>query len=299
MKPEIELKGVIAPMLTPFKENRDLNIDALKMLADWLIGQGVHGLFPVSTVGEAAKLGVEEKKTIIKSVVDIANGRVPVIAGTGFPDEKRTIELTKYAQDVGADAAIIVEPYYQKPPVEALYEYYESINDSMRDFPIVLYNIPSFAGYELTPELVAKCAALENVVGIKDSSGDIVKFNSMLHLAGDRIAVLQGVDALFFPSLAIGSPGGMMGGANVAAKMEVDMYNAFGKGDFEEARKIHARLLPLWLALSEFGTFPVSFKEATTMMGIPMGPARKPTEQLVNAQKNRLREILRQAGLLE
>jgi 4-hydroxy-tetrahydrodipicolinate synthase len=299
MKPKIELKGVIVPMLTPFKENGDLNINALKMLADWLVGQGVHGLFPVSTVGEAAKLSVEEKKSIIKSVVDIANDRVPVIAGTGFPDERRTIELTKYAHDVGAAAAIIVEPYYQKPSVEALYEYYETINDSIKDFPIVLYNIPSFAGYELTPELVAKCADLENVVGIKDSSGDIAKFNSMLYLAGDKIAVLQGVDALFFPSLTIGSPGGMMGGANVVAKMEVDIYNAFAKGDFEKARKIHARLLPIWLALSGYGTFPVSLKEATTMMGIPMGPARKPTEPLSNALTNKLREILRQGGLLE
>jgi len=299
MKPEISLKGVVVPMLTPFKENGDLNTDALRMLTDWLIEQGIHGLFPVSSIGEAAKLSMDEKKTIIKTVVDVTNGRVLVVPGTGFPDERRTVQLTKYAQDVGADAALIVEPYYQKPSVEALYDYYKTINDSIKDFPLVLYNIPIFAGYELTPELVAKCADLENVVGIKDSGGDISKFNFMLHLAGDRIAVLQGIDLLFLPSLAIGSPGAMIGGGNVAAKPEVQMYNAFIDGDLKKARSIHEKLVPLWLVLGGYGTFPVSYKEAVTMLGIPMGPARKPAEPLMDDQRKKMKETLTQVGLLQ
>jgi 4-hydroxy-tetrahydrodipicolinate synthase len=298
MKPKITLRGVIIPMLTPFKENGDLNIDALKMLTDWLIEQGIHGLFPVSSIGEAAKLSMDEKKTIIKTVVDVTNGRVLVVPGTGFPDERRTVQLTKYAQDAGADAALIVEPYYQKPSAQALYDYYKTVNDSVKDFPLVLYNIPIFAGYELTPELVAKCANLENVVGIKDSGGDISKFNFMLHLARDRIAVLQGIDLLFLPSLAIGSPGAMIGGGNVAAKPEVQMYNAFIDGDLEKARSIHEKLVPLWLVLGGYGNFPASYKEAVTMLGIPMGPARKPTEPLTDDQKKKMKETLIQVGLL-
>jgi 4-hydroxy-tetrahydrodipicolinate synthase len=299
MKPGISLKGVIVPMLTPFKENGDLNTVALRMLTDRLIEQGVHGLFPVSSIGEAAKLSMEEKKKIIKTVVDVTNGRVLVVPGTGFPDERRTIELTKYAQDAGADAALIVEPYYQKPSAEALYDYYKTINDSVKDFPLLLYNIPTFAGYELTPELVAKCADLENVVGIKDSGGDISKFNYMLHLAGDRIAVLQGIDLLFLPSLAIGSPGAMIGGGNVAAKPEVQMYKAFIEGNLEKARSIHERLVRLWLVLGGYGNFPVSYKEAVTMLGIPMGPARKPSEPLSDDQRKNLKDTLIQVGLLK
>jgi 4-hydroxy-tetrahydrodipicolinate synthase len=298
MKPQISLKGVIIPMLTPFKENGDLDIDSLKMLTDWLIKQGISGLFPVSSIGEAAKLSMDEKKIIIKTVIDHVNNRVLVIPGTGFADERRTIQLTKYAQDVGADAALIVEPYYQKPSAEALYDYYKTVNDSVTDFPLVLYNIPSFAGYELPPELVAKCADLENVVGIKDSGGDISKFTFTLHLAGDKIAVLQGIDLLFLPSLAIGSPGAMIGGGNVAAKLEVEMYDAFTEGDFEKAKSIHDKLVALWLVLGGYGTFPVSYKEAVTMLGIPMGPARKPAEQLTDNQKKKLKETLIQVGLL-
>ncbi|MEM1539643.1 MAG: 4-hydroxy-tetrahydrodipicolinate synthase [Candidatus Bathyarchaeia archaeon] len=293
-----KFKGVIVPMLTPFDENGDLNVDALRMLTEWLIEQGVHGLFPVSSIGEAAKLSMEEKRTVIKTVVDAANGRVPVIPGTGFPDVKRTLQLTKFAQDVGADAALIVEPYYQKPSAEALYDYYKTINDCVEDFPLVLYNIPPFAGYELTPELVVKCADLENVVAIKDSGGDMGKFNLMLYMAGMKIAVLQGIDLLLLPSLVIGSPGGMVGGANVAAKMEVEMYNAFIEGNLEKARRIHDKLVPLWHALGGYGTFPVAYKEAVTMMGIPVGPARKPAEPLKEAEKMRLKEILQKCGLL-
>lgn len=298
VKPKIELKGVIVPMLTPFEDNGDLNVDSLRMLTDWLIEQEVHGLFPISSIGEAAKLSMEEKKTIIKIVVDAANGRVPVIPGTGFPDDRRTLQLTKYAHDSGADAALIVEPYYQKPSAEALYNYYKAINDAVKDFPLILYNVPPFAGYELTPELVAKCADLENVVAIKDSGGDMSKFNFMLHLAGKKIAVLQGIDILFLPSLTIGSPGGMIGGANVAARLEVEIYNAFVQGKLEKAKEVHDKLLPLWYVLSGYGKFPVPFKEAVTMMGIPMGPARKPAEPLKYGQRKKLEDILKECELL-
>jgi 4-hydroxy-tetrahydrodipicolinate synthase len=299
MKPRISLKGVVVPMLTPFKENGDLNTVALRMLTDRLIEQGVEGLFPVSSIGEAAKLSMDEKKSIIKTVVDATNGRVFVVPGTGFPDERRTVQLTKHAQDAGADAALIVEPYYQRPSAEALYDYYKTINDSVKDFPLVLYNIPTFAGYELTPELVAKCADLENVVGIKDSGGDISKFNFMLHLAGDRIAVLQGIDLLFLPSLAIGSPGAMIGGGNVAAKPEVQMYNAFIEGNLEKAKSIHERLVSLWLVLGGYGNFPASYKEAVTMLGIPMGPPRKPSDPLTGEQRKKLKDTLIKVGLLQ
>lgn len=298
MKPNIELKGVIVPMLTPFKRNGELNIDALKMLTEHLIEQEINGLFPVSSIGEAAKLSLEEKKTIIKVVVDVANGRVPVIPGTGFPDEKRTIQLTRYAQDVGANGAVIVEPYYQKPSFKALYQYYKNINRSVKNFPLLLYNIPSLAGYELTTKLVVSCTDLDNIVGIKDSSGNLAEFSILLNSIGDKIAILQGLDILFFPSLMIGAPGGMLGGGNIACRLEVEMYKAYLRKEIKKARSIHEKLIPLWNFLGSYGTFPVPFKEALALMGIPVGPARMPAEPLTNAQKKKLRELLVQIGLL-
>lgn len=298
MKPSIELKGIIIPMLTPFKRNGDLNIDALKIFTEHLIEQEINGLFPVSSIGEAAKLSMEEKKTVIKVVVDVANNRIPVIPGTGFPDERRTIQLTRYAQDVGADGAVIVEPYYQKPSFKALYHYYRTINKSIKNFPLLLYNIPSLAGYELTTKLVASCADLDNIVGIKDSSGNLAEFNMMLNTVGDKIAILQGLDILFLPSLIIGAPGGMLGGGNIACKLEVEMYKAYLRGEIQKARSIHEKLVPLWTILGGYGTFPVSFKEALTLMGIPAGPARIPAEPLTRIQKKKLREVLMQIGLL-
>ncbi|MEM3697274.1 MAG: 4-hydroxy-tetrahydrodipicolinate synthase [Candidatus Bathyarchaeia archaeon] len=298
MKPSIELKGVIVPMLTPFKRNGELNMDALKMLTEHLIEQEINGLFPVSSIGEAAKLSMEEKKIIIKMVVDVANGRVPVIPGTGFPDEKRTIQLTRYARDVGADGVVIVEPYYQKPSFKALYQYYKRINRAVKNFPLLLYNIPSLAGYELTTKLVVSCADLDNIVGIKDSSGNLAEFTILLNTIGDKIAILQGLDILFFPSLMMGAPGGMLGGGNIAGKLEVEMYKACLRGEIKKAKSIHDRLVPLWNILGSYGTFPVPFKEALTLMRIPVGPARMPAEPLTNAQKKRLREVLIQIGLL-
>jgi len=300
MKPEIKLEGVIVPMLTPMKENEDLDLDGAKRLTDWLIEKGVHGVFPVSNVGEAGKLSMEEKKSLIKAVVEAANGRVPVVAGVGFPEARRTIELTRYAADVGADAGLIMQPYgCFKPSDEALYDYYRTINDSVNEFPLVLYNIPVTSGYELSPELVAKCADLSNIVAIKDSGGDIKKHEYMLKFAGDRIKIFQGVDILFFPSLAVGAKGGFLGGGNFAADIEVGLYNSFVGGDVKRAMELHHKIVTFFNGIIEMGKLVSSLKCATSMVSVHVGPERKPSETLTKNEVQRIRNVLEEVGLLD
>jgi len=299
VKPRIELKGVIAAMVTPFNESGDLDIDVTKTLVNWLISKGVQGIFPISSVGEVAKLTMEEKKKLIEVTVDSANGRILVIPGTGFPDQKRTEELTKYAKEVGADAALIVQPYYQRPSAEILYDYFKAINDGVADFPLLLYNIPFWCGYELSPEMISTLSSLRNIVGVKDSGMDMINLNRTLYLVGKEIVVLQGADMLFLPSLVLGCPGGVLAGANIVPELELKLYDSFIKGNLRDAKATHDALLPLWLALEDYGSFPSLFKEAVTARGIPVGPARKPTKPPTLRQKERLRQVLMQLQVVE
>ena len=299
VKPKIRLEGVIAAMVTPFQKNGDLNIDAMKTLVEWLISKGVQGIFPISSVGETAKLTMEEKKRLIRVTVDSANGRALVMPGTGFPDQRRTEELTKYAKEVGADAALIVQPYYQRPSAEILYDYFKAINDAVNDFPLLLYNIPFWCGYELSPEMISTLSRLRNIVGVKDSGMNMINFNLTLHLVRKKIAVLQGADMLFLPSLVLGCPGGILAGANIVPELELEIYNSFIKGNLEDAKAMHDALLPLWLALEDYGSFPSLFKEAVAARGIPVGPARKPARPPTLKQKERLRQVLMQLQVVE
>lgn len=293
-----KLKGVIVAMLTPFKDNYELNVEALRDFTEWLVGCGVHGLFPCGSIGEAPKMSMEERKLVMKTVVDSAPSDVPVIPGAGFPDHVRTIELLKYAKDVGCAGALVVPPYYCAPSEETLLDYYKTVAEAVPDLPLVLYNIPQFVGYRLTPSLLSRCAEVPNIVGLKDSGGDFMTFNQLINTLGDKFIVLQGFDSLLYPSLLVGSPGGFVGGASVAAKLEVEMYNAFVAGNLDKAREIHDKLLKLWRILS-YGTFPTPFKEAATMVsGVPMGPPRKPALQLSQKDKEELRRVLEEIGLL-
>jgi 4-hydroxy-tetrahydrodipicolinate synthase len=294
-----ELKGIIPAMLTPFKKDFSVNVEALKQFTQILLEWEVHGLFPTGSIGEAAKLNLKERKLVIKTVIDEAKGRTLVIPGVGFPDYKRTVELIKFVEDIGCDAALIIPPYYQRLSEEALYDYYKSIAESVKDFPLILYNIPMFAGYSLSLKLVERCSETENIIGIKDSSGNIMSFNFMLHALKGKFAILQGIDFLLFPSLVLGSPGGFLGGANIAGKLEVEMYNEFIDRNFEKARSIHDRLVPLWRILS-YGTFPVAYKAASSLVtGIDLGPVRKPALPLPEKEMSELKKILTEIGLIE
>jgi 4-hydroxy-tetrahydrodipicolinate synthase len=293
-KPDIELKGVIVPMLTPFQRNEDLDEEAVRRYSRWLIESGVHGLFPNSSMGEFTKLSVEERKRLISIVVDETNGKIPVIAGTGDVSTRNTLTLTKYAKDAGADAAVVVTPYYVHPTEDALYEHYKSISDQI-DIPIAVYDIPEATGYSVRPELVARLADLDNVVAIKDSSSDMTKFIRELRHVGDKVAVLQGSEYLFVPSLAMGGPGGILGIASACPSFVVKMYETYIKGNMSKAVEMQMQLVQL---LDKFGQglrsydFTAAVMEAVTVRGIPMGNVRRPGTPVTKELEGSVKDIL-------
>jgi len=292
-----QLRGVIVPIVTPLKPDESLDLEILRSLVDQLIEQGVHGLFANGTTGEYPKLAFEERKKVIEIVVDQTNGRIPVMAGTGGVSTKEAIEMTQYAQDAGADYAVVVEPFYFHPTPDAIFDHYEVISEES-DIPLIVYEIPSMTGYSLSPELLARIATIDSIVAMKDSSGDMWKFQQKLHLTGNDICVIQGAEPLFLPSLVIGSPAGVLGGANIFANLEVKLYESFTKGDFKTALQIHNMLIPILRSLS-CETYPAAIKEAMEITGIKVGPVRKPALPLTQNQRKEIEQELTKIGIIK
>lgn len=293
-KPSLFLEGVIVPMLTPFTDDEEIDEEALRHLTNWLIDNGVHGLFPNSSMGEFAKLFVEERKRVIDIVVDETNGRVPVVAGTGDVSTKIVMDITGHAKDAGADAVVVVSPYYGEPVEEALFDHYKFINDNI-DVPIVVYDIPMCTGYSLKPELVARLSELENVVAFKDSSGNMNKVLWTIQFTGGKISILQGFETLFVPTLLMGAHGGILGTANWCPRFMVDMYDTFKRGEIKEAAEMQKKLLQAFTILNENN---ISAKQAAAMQGISLGIQRKPCPPLKVGQEEAVRKSLMKLGVL-
>jgi len=293
----LHLKGVIVPMLTPFKDDEELDEESIREYTGWLIESGVHGLFPNSSMGEAPKLILSERKKFIDIVVDEANGKVPVCAGAGEVSTKATIELTRHAKDAGADAVVIVEPYYIHPSEEALLDHYRTISEKV-DIPIIVYDIPEATGYSLSAELVAELAEINNVVAVKDSSCDMMKFIREVRLAGDKIDVLQGAESLFVASLVMGGSGGILGIASACPRFTVEIYDEFIKGNVKKAVEMQMKLDRL---INEFEKYNYiqAVKQAINLQGIRFGGIRKPDLPIKEKQKEEIKKILVQLGFLK
>ena len=288
------LEGVIVPMLTPFKDNEEIDEKALRQLTNWLIDNGVHGLFPNSSMGEFAKLFIEERKRVIDIVVDETNGRVPVLPGTGDVSTKIVMDMTKYAKDAGVDAVVVVSPYYGKPMEEALFNHYKFINDNI-DIPIVVYDIPTCTGYSIKPELAARLADLDNVIAFKDSSGDMNKVLWTIQYVGDKISILQGFETLFVPTLLMGAQGGILGTANWCPRFMVDMYDTFKRGEIKEAAEMQKKLLQAIYILRKNN---LSAKQAAGLQGISLGRSRKPSLPPKVGHEEDVRKSLIKLGVL-
>jgi 4-hydroxy-tetrahydrodipicolinate synthase len=289
-------KGIIAVMATPFTANERLDEPALRALVAHLLRGGVHGLFPAGSTGEFYALTREEKQRIIEITIEEAEGRVPVYAGTGAISTREAIELTKMAERAGADAVIVLTPFYISPSQEELYQHYSKIAKSTK-LPILLYNNPGRAGVSLSPETVAKLSRIENIVGIKDSSGDLTLTTEYIRRTSEGFAVLAGRDTLIYATLASGGQGAVSGTANIVPELVVEIYEAFIKGDYERARVAQFRLAPLRQAFG-LGTFPVVVKEALDIIGVRAGPPRRPLHPLSPDRREELRRILKEIGAL-
>ena len=287
--------GVIPAMVTPLDSQQRVNPGVLRQLTDYLIGGGVHGLFVLGSQGEFWAFDEDEKRQVIETVVEAARRRVPVYAGTGAVTTREAVRLTVMAERAGADAVSVITPFFVTPSSGELYEHYVAIARATR-LPVVLYANPSRTNCPLSPSVVQRLAAIENIVGIKDSSGDLSLTAEYVRVGGERFSVLAGRDTLILASLVYGARGAIAATANVAPALVASIYDRFTAGDQAGALRAQQELAPLRHAF-ELGTFPAVIKEALNLIGIPVGPCRAPVGPLEPDRRAQLVGILRDLGL--
>lgn len=291
------IHGSIVAIVTPFRDGK-VDEDALKNLIEFQIENGTHGIVPCGTTGESPTLSHEEHEYVIELTVQTANKRVPVIAGTGSNSTKEAIRLTRFAKEIGADAALVVVPYYNKPTQEGLYLHFKQIATQV-DLPIILYNIPGRSGVNMTPETIARLAGdFKNIIGVKEAAGSIPQASKILQLCGMDFLVLSGEDALNFPLLAVGARGFISVTANIVPKDVADVYNLFSAGEFEKAKDMHYKLLPLNEALF-IETNPIPIKAALSMMDKIKYEYRLPLSEMTEAHYQELKNTISDYGLIK
>jgi 4-hydroxy-tetrahydrodipicolinate synthase len=290
-------KGILPALVTPFTDNgKELSEDRLRNLVNRCIELGVSGVVPCGTTGEFVNLTVDEKKRLIDIVVDEVNGRVAVVAGTGASGTIQALEMTRYAKDAGADAALIVTPFYLKPTDRGIYEHFYTIATEV-DLPVILYNIPQCTGVWLTWQMVEDLAEIPNIVGLKDSSGELKLILAVLEKVRDKINVMCGYDEVVLPALAAGASGAILASANVIPDFWVDIYDSVQKGSLRKARELQFKIQKIARIIAKSG--PVGTKEALNMMGIKVGPVRRPLSvggELTYEEREELRLDLEKIG---
>ncbi|MEA2046002.1 MAG: 4-hydroxy-tetrahydrodipicolinate synthase [Euryarchaeota archaeon] len=286
-------EGVLPAIITPFKEEGELDGEGLRRNIELLGEAGISGVVPCGTTGEAATLSFEEHKMAVEIAVDCSN--VKVIAGTGSNNTVEAAELTKYAEDAGADAALLITPYYNKPNERGMLSHYRYVAESC-DLPLILYNVPSRTAVNLRPELVAELAKIETVVGIKEASGDLSQVSKIIELTRDEeFIVLSGDDNLTLPIMSLGGSGVISVVANVAPKKMIALTDAMLRGDLEKAREAHFQIAPLIRAMF-LETNPIPVKTACRMVGLAAGPMRLPLASMSEENELVLRETLDALG---
>ena len=288
--------GIIPAMVTPLTEAGELNEESLRRLTDRLIEGGVQGLFPIGSQGEFWAFTPEEKGRVWQVVVEQAQGRLPVYAGTAAITTREAIELTRRAEDCGVAAVSILTPFFLSPSQDELFDHYAAIAEST-GLPILLYGNPARTGVSLSIGLVERLAEIDNIVGIKDSSGQLALTAGYIAATGEDFSVLMGNDALIFGALAYGAKGAIAATANIVPELVVSIYTAYMAGDLGEARQAQSELAPLRAAFG-WGTFPVVIKEALDLMGEAAGPARGPVGPMSAEARQRLRNVLVDLGVV-
>jgi len=289
------LQGAITAIVTPFKDGK-LDEGAYRELIEFQIKGGINGIVPCGTTGESATLSHEEHKRVVEACVDQVKKRVPVVAGSGSNNTAEALELTKHAQTAGADYALLITPYYNKPTQEGLYQHFKTIANGT-SIPIVVYNVPSRTSVNLLPETVARLAEFKNIVAIKEATGDLKQCAKIVELCGDKIALISGDDFTVLPLLAIGGRGVISVVSNVAPQDMSGMCAAFFKGDLATAQMLHYKMWPLMEAMF-YETNPTPAKTALKMMGKITGEVRQPLCPLSPANEDKLRQVLQKYGLI-
>jgi 4-hydroxy-tetrahydrodipicolinate synthase len=288
-------QGSIVALVTPFRDGK-VDEAALRSLVEFQIAGGTDGIVPCGTTGESPTLDHEEHRRVIDIVIQATKKRVPVIAGTGSNSTAEAISLTKHAKEAGADAALIVLPYYNKPTQRGMIEHCRAIADQAQ-LPLILYNIPGRTGVNMLPETVAQLADHPMIVGMKEATGNLEQMTQDIVLCGDKLSFLSGDDTLTLPLMSVGGRGIISVVANIVPKDVSDMTRAFLSGDWKKARELHLRLFPLCQAMF-VETNPIPVKTALAMMGKIREEFRAPLCSLADASRKKLEAAMKSYGLL-
>ncbi|RJS60267.1 2,4-dihydroxyhept-2-ene-1,7-dioic acid aldolase [Bacillus sp. PK3_68] len=292
-----KLKGSIAPVITSFKQDESLDLDTFKSLINWQIESGSHGISVTGTSGEPSSLTVEERELVMETAIQTINGRVPFAPGTGSVNFNEALRLTKAAQEMGADAAMVIVPYYNKPSQHALYTHYKTIADAV-DIPIVVYNIPGRTGVNLEVKTLARLVEdCPNIIGAKESNKDFEHVNRVLLNCGRDFKLFSGIELLCYPMLTIGGAGSISATANVAPAQVAEMHNAWMEGNTERALELHYELMPLNDVLFK-DTNPAPVKAALGMMGKIEPVLRKPMALPTQELQDEIRDVLKSYNIL-
>ena len=296
-----EFTGAYTALITPMKENWDVDFDGFRRLINFQLEQGIDGLVPLGTTGENPTLDEDEEDKLIQIIMDEVKGKVPVIVGAGSNDTKHMLAYVKRAKDMGADAALVVTPYYNKPNDDGLIRHFEAAAGV--GIPIIVYNIASRTGRNIPTPLMEKIAAIKGIAGVKEASGDLVQMGDVLHnIASARrgsdnpFTVLSGDDGFTFPLMALGGDGVISVISNLVPARVKALTRACFEKDFDEARKIHFELLPL-IKAAFIETNPVPIKLAMTWAGLPGGPARLPMGKLDPKNEAPLKAVMQKLGI--
>jgi 4-hydroxy-tetrahydrodipicolinate synthase len=289
-------KGSMVALITPFRGDA-VDGKAFQEFVAWQIAQGTHGVVPCGTTGESPALSHEEHKRVVELCVEVAKGKVPVIAGTGSNSTAEAIALTRHAREAGADAALVVTPYYNKPTQEGLYQHFKAINDAV-DLPIIIYNIPPRCVIDMSVATMARLAKLPNIVGVKDATNDLGRPLRTRNAIGPDFCQLSGEDGTAVAFLAQGGQGCISVTANVAPRLCADLHEGWQRGDLKAVQRLNERLAPLHDALFA-ETSPGPVKYAASLLGRCAAATRLPLCEVAAETKERVRREMKALGLVE
>ncbi len=291
-----QFKGAFVAIITPFIDGK-VDEQGLLDLIEFQIQNGTSGIVPCGTTGESATLSHEEHHRVVELTISAVNGRVPVLAGTGSNSTTETIELTRHAKAAGADGALIITPYYNRPSPEGLYQHFKAVAEAV-DIPIILYNVPSRTGVNMLPETVARCAAIKNIVGIKEATANLCQISEIIRLCPPDFVLMSGDDFTALATIAIGGSGLISVTSNVAPRDMAAVIDLALAGDYAKAREVHYKLFPVMSAMF-LETNPVPAKKTLELMGkIKSGAPRLPLAEMTDGSLANLKKTLSTYGLI-
>ncbi len=288
--------GSMVALVTPFK-NGQVDWPSLEALVEFHLSNGTNGIVPCGTTGESATLSHAEHDQVIRTVIKAVNKRVPVIAGTGSNSTDEAVRLTKEAERSGADGALMISPYYNRPTQEGIYQHYKKVASEV-GIPLIVYNIPGRTGSKIEAETLARLAEIKNVVGVKEATGSVDQAIDVIRLCGDRLAVYSGEDSLIYSLMALGGKGVISTVANVAPRQTAQLTQACLAGNWDDGRKIQFQLIPLIRSLF-IETNPIPVKTALALMGKCTGELRLPMTPMAEGNMKKLKIALEDFGLLQ